>query len=261
MTDGRAGRGPSHILITGASSGLGAALALRHAAPGVRLSLLARSPERLAAAAAACRARGADTIEIIADVRDAAAMEAALLAADAARPIDLCIANAGVGGGRSLAGEHGEDPAMAREVGEINFMGVINTISVLAPAFARRGGGHLAIVSSLAAEAPVPLAPSYAASKAGVAAYARNLRLLLRDNGVRVTLILPGFVDTPMSRDLPGPKPGMTTAETAADLIAKGLAAGRAEIAFPRSTRLLAAAARLAPDSLISSVLRTWRSR
>lgn len=150
---------------------------------------------------------------------------------------------------------------LAREIAEVNFQGVINTVCALVPVFAARRSGHIVIISSLAAEAPVPLAPSYAASKAGVAAYARNLRLLLHDSGVGVTLALPGFVDTAMSRDLPGPKPGLMSADAAARHIAAAIAAKRAEIAFPLRMRLLVAAARSAPDFIIRRVLSHWQGR
>jgi short-subunit dehydrogenase len=259
MADASTGGTGRHILITGASSGIGAALARQHAEPGVLLTLMGRSRERLDDVSASCEARGAEARGVSIDVRDAAGLEKALLAADAAQAIDILIANAGIGGPRSLAGRHGEAPEAAREVAEVNFLGVVNTVSVLAPRFSQRGRGQIVIVSSLAAAAPVPLAPTYAGSKAGVSAYARSLRILMRDAGVRVTLVLPGFVETPMSRDLPGPKPGILPAEAAARIIAEGIRAGKAEIAFPWSLRLAAWAARRAPDALIAGIQNKWR--
>jgi short-subunit dehydrogenase len=259
MADAPTGGTVRHILITGASSGIGAELARQHAGPGVLLTLLARSPERIGDVSLACEARGAAVRRISLDVRDAMGLEQALIAADAAQPIDILIANAGVGGPRSMAGRHGEEPEAAREVAAVNFLGVINTVAVLAPRFSQRGRGQIVIVSSLAAAAPVPLAPTYAGSKAGVSAYARSLRILMRDAGVRVTLVLPGFVETPMSRDLTGPKPGLISAEAAARIIVDGIRAGKAEIAFPLSLRFAAWAARRAPDALIARIQNRWR--
>jgi short-subunit dehydrogenase len=249
-----------HILITGASSGLGAAMAERLSGPGVRLTLAARSREGLSATAATCSARGAVAHPVEIDVRDGEALEAALLAADAEEPFDLVIANAGLGGRASMAGALGEDPAMARAVAAVNFQGVVNTVVPLAPRLAGRGQGQIAIVSSLAALAPLPLAATYAASKAGITAYARSLRIFLRPKGVGVTLILPGFIETPMSRDLPGPKPGLWPVERAAEAALNGIARRKATVAFPLSLRLAAFAANLAPDSVIDMALKRWRA-
>ncbi|MGL4240620.1 MAG: SDR family NAD(P)-dependent oxidoreductase, partial [Beijerinckiaceae bacterium] len=111
MTTSTGGTGRRHVVITGASSGLGAALARSYANDSAKLTLIARSAERLAAVADECRANGAHQVATATvDVRDAEALSETLLSADASAPIDILIANAGLGGDRSLAGPHGEDP-------------------------------------------------------------------------------------------------------------------------------------------------------
>ncbi|MGL4243704.1 MAG: SDR family NAD(P)-dependent oxidoreductase, partial [Beijerinckiaceae bacterium] len=193
------------------------------------------------------------------DVRDAEALSETLLSADASTPIDILIANAGLGGDTSLAGPHGEDPRAARHIAAVNFQGVVNTLAPLAPVMAARGRGRLAVISSLAAEAPLPLAATYAASKAGAASYARNLRLFLAPKGVYVTLVLPGFVDTPMSRSLAGPRPGLWSAEKAAHAIIEGIERGKAVVAFPLWLRLAAAVGRIAPAPVVNLIQSRWR--
>jgi short-subunit dehydrogenase len=250
----------SHVAITGASSGVGAALAAAFAAPGVHLTLVGRHRPRLDAIVDTCIGKGATAQACIANVTDAEAIARVLLTADDAQAIDILVANAGLGGKASMAAADGEEPAMATEVGAVNFMGVLHTVAPLVPRFAARGTGRIAIVSSLAANATVPLAPTYAGAKAGAAAYARNLRLFLKPRGVSVTLVMPGFVDTPMSADVPGPKPGLWTAQQAAERIRRGIERGEALVAFPLSMRLVVRLSRLAPDALITHILRRWRT-
>jgi short-subunit dehydrogenase len=249
-----------HVAITGASSGIGAALAVAFAAPGIHLTLIGRDPQRLDAVVDACTAKGATAQGCIVDVTDAETMARLLLAADDVLAIDILVANAGLGGKASMAAADGEEPAMAAAVAAVNFMGVIHTVAPLVPRFAARGTGRIGIVSSMAADALVPLAPTYAGAKAGAAAYARNLRLFLKPRGVSVTLVMPGFVDTPMSADVPGPKPGLWSAERAAQRIHQGIERGEALVAFPLSMRVIVSLSRLAPDALITQILRRWRA-
>lgn len=251
----------SHILITGASSGIGAALARCFAGPGVRLALTARNRERLEAVAHECDMRGARTLTGICDIRKAEEIRCFIEEVDGRQPITMVIANAGIGGELVMAGQAGESAEVTREIFETNVMGVLNSLVPLLPRFVARGDGHVVIMSSLAAFAALPDAPAYAASKAAVRAYGRALGPLLAPRNVRVTVVCPGFVETPMSASLPGPRPLLWSAERAADAIAAGLASGKREIAFPWQLSALAKLSAHLPASLVQRLRRRLQSR
>lgn len=216
------------ILITGASSGIGAALALDFAAPGVHLALGGRDPARLHAMAERCRRRGALAEGTAVDVTDRAAMAAWLGAVDRANPLDLVIANAGVAGAGGYGG-----PEAARTILAVNLDGVVNTIEPVLPAMSARGRGQLALMSSLAGFRGFPSAPAYCASKAAVRVWGEGLRGRLARQGIAVSVICPGFVRTPMTAANPFPMPLSMTPERAAAIIRRGLLRRRARIAFP----------------------------
>jgi NADP-dependent 3-hydroxy acid dehydrogenase YdfG len=220
------------VVLTGASAGLGRALALRLAAPGAALLLTGRDAGRLEAVAAAARELGAAVETAALDVTDREGMAAALTTFDAAGPVDLVIANAGVSAG--LAPGHApERPEDARRVWETNYVGMLNTVEPLLPALIARRRGRIALMGSLAALRPLPDMPSYSASKAAVRAYGAALRGWLGPMGVGVTVISPGFVTTAMSARHRGFKPFALSADRAADLIARRLEADAPLITFP----------------------------
>lgn len=218
---------PGHVLITGASSGLGAALALAYAAPGVRLALLARDEPRARGVAELCRARGARVAVLLADVADGEVMARAVTLVDDAHPIDLVIANAGVSGAALDGG--GVERLFA-----VNVMGVVHTVAPLLPRLLARSRGQVALMSSLASFVSRPGTAAYCASKAAVRIWGEGLRARLRPRGVAVSVICPGFVDTPLTRRNPFPMPMLMAAGPAAELIKRRLARGDARIAFPR---------------------------
>lgn len=221
---------PQHVLITGGSSGIGAALALAYAGPGVRLALSGRDRARLDETAARCRARGAEAAAAVLDVTDAEAMAAWLSAADALRPLDLVIANAGV----ALAAGLGPDRAeRIRRSFAVNLAGVINTVEPAIPLMAARRRGQIAVMSSLAGFRGLPSASAYSASKAAVKAYGEALRGELAPCGIAVSVICPGFVKSRITEANRFPMPLLMEAERAAAIIARGLARKRARIAFP----------------------------
>ncbi len=216
------------ILITGASGGIGAALALAFAAPGVHLALGGRDPTRLEAAAEACRRRGALAEGRAVDVTDRTAMAAWLQTVDGACPLDLVVANAGTGG----SGGQG-DPEVARTIFAVNVEGVLNTILPILPAMRARGRGQLALMSSLAGFRGQPSTPAYCASKAAVRVWGEGLRGRLGRQGIVVSVICPGFVRTPMTAANPFAMPLVMPPERAAAIIRRGLLRRRARIAFP----------------------------
>jgi short-subunit dehydrogenase len=217
---------PRHILLTGASSGIGAALARHYAAAGVRLSLGGRDAARLDGVATDCRARGAEVAIAALDVTDRAGVRQWILAADAAQPLDLVIANAGIGGMH-------EGEALARTIFAVNLDGVLNTAYPALERMAERGRGQLALMSSLAGYRGIPDAPAYSACKAAVKSLGEAWRGAYAAAGLRVSVICPGFVATPMTAGDRFPKPFLLDVERAAGIIARGLAADRPRIAFP----------------------------
>lgn len=236
---------PGHVLITGASSGIGAALARIYAGPGRNLTVLGRDRDRLEAVSEDARAAGATVLAASVDVTDPGAMAEALRRAEATRPLDLVIANAGISGGRG-----GDPAARAREIFRVNVEGVVNTIEPAWPAMIARGRGHLALVSSLAGFRGMPSAPVYCASKAAVRVYGEGLSARLRAAGVRVSIVCPGFVETPLTASNPFPMPMIMSADAAATRIKTGLEAGRTLIAFPRRLHLAVRLIALLPGGL-----------
>ena len=220
---------PKSILITGASGGLGAALARAYAAPGVALALTGRNEARLEASAESCREHGAEVATTVIDVIDAEALAAWIAEIDERRPLDLVIANAGISGG--TAG--GEGPEQTRRIFAVNLDGAINTILPVIPRMRARRRGQLALMSSLAAFRALPGSPAYSASKAAVKFWGEALRGSLWRDGVGVSVICPGYVRTPMTDINTYPMPMLMDAATAAARIKRGLARNRARIAFP----------------------------
>ncbi len=219
-----------NILITGASSGLGAALALVYAEPETALFLLGRNEERLQEVAHQAEAKGAKVETALLDVTDAAAMAAWIKRVDAASPLDLVIANAGV----SLATGGGYETAMDRDgIFAVNLYGVFNTIDPVVDAMKMRRCGQIAIMASLAGFRGFAGAPAYMASKAAARVYGEGLRGDLAPYDVWVNVICPGFVKTPMTEVNDFPMPFLMTPEKAAQIIKRGLARNKPRITFP----------------------------
>ena len=230
---------PRHALITGASSGIGAALARRLAAPGRRLTLLGRDATRLEAVAESC---AGEISTAVVEVEDAAAMELAIEGAFGAAPIDPIIANAGISGGD------------ARRIMTVNVQGILNTVEPALSPMRARGRGQIAVMSSLAAFRGLPNAPAYCASKAAVRVYGEGLRGRLARCGIGVSVICPGFVRTPLTATNPFPMPLLMEPGLAAERILSGLARNRARIAFPRRLHAAAVLAGLLPAVLVDGL-------
>ena len=244
-----------HVAITGASSGIGAALAREHAAEGVRLALAGRDAQRLETVADRCRARGAIVTTTLVDVTDGPSVERWIAEADADTPLDLVYACAGLGGTASLAGPAGEPTTTALALVATNLGGCVATAGAAMMRFVPRGRGRIVLVGSLAGRLGLPVAPVYSATKAGVATYADGLRRLLAPSGVGVTLVEPGYVVTPMSRGVPGADVLPWSAERAARHIRRAVEAGRAVVRFPWPLAAVIVLARLLPRPVLDAIL------
>ncbi|MBP0581690.1 SDR family NAD(P)-dependent oxidoreductase [Labrys sp. LIt4] len=220
------------VLITGASSGIGRALALEYAAREHCLLLVGRDEARLADIAGLCRARGATVVAGRIDVRDRQALAGWIAARDGETPIDLAIACAGIVSGTSALRPLDPGEAM-RAVLAVDLMGAVNTIEPALEAMRPRRRGHVALVGSLAGLRGFPSSPAYSMAKAAVHAYAEGIRPALRREGIAVSLVAPGFVTTPLNRDLVAPQPLKISAARAAGIIRRGLDRGKPVIAFP----------------------------
>ncbi|MHA7776911.1 SDR family NAD(P)-dependent oxidoreductase [Roseibium sp. M-1] len=246
-----------HVAITGATSGLGWEIARHYAKNGCSLLLSGRDDERLKEISKVCRDLGAEVSARKIDITDAPAVDAWLTQADAEKPIDLLIANAGIGGVDVVVAEHGETAELARRIVEINTTGTMNTVIPLIPRMTRRKQGHIVIVSSISAEIGLPQSPVYCASKAALSIYADAIRRLLKPHGVGVTCVLPGFVDTPMSRSLDLARPWCWPAEKAARRIARDVGKGNAHSIFPWQLRYLIGLEKILPTGLSDLLLQS----
>lgn len=217
-------------LVSGASSGIGAAIARLLASEGWRVILTGRDQERLDAVAADCTALSAQSVRTAAlDIRDGSAFSA-LIAQEPS--IDFYVSNAGMLDGRR-ANEVLESSQVAREVLEVNLLAAIDCVHRVVPVMCDRGNGHIVLVSSLAAYSPLADAPAYSASKAGLLSYGLAMREALRRNGISVTVACPGYVATPMRDIHLGRRPHEVSAGVAARKIVNAALRARATVGFP----------------------------
>lgn len=229
-------RQPRSILITGASSGIGEALAHAYAEPGTFLALSGRNAARLESVAKVCRLKGAETATGVVDVTHRDSMAAWIEKMDAARPLELVIANAGVSGGTGGAGEPADQ---VERIFEINVGGVVNTVNPAADLMRKRirttegVRGQIAIMSSLSAFRGLASAPAYCASKAAVKHWGEGLRGALHAHGIEVSVVCPGFVRSRMTARNKFFMPMLMDADRAAKIIKRRLEKGRPRIAFP----------------------------
>jgi short-subunit dehydrogenase len=244
-----------NILITGASSGIGAALARAYAAPGTRLMLWGRDAVRLGAVAASCRNAGADVEARQVDLRDIAATTEELRAADTRYPLDVAVLNAGLGG-LPAGGRFAESPERTHDMVLVNFASPVVSATILAELMGGRGKGQIVLMSSIAESFPLPMAPTYSGSKAGLAMFAEALELRMARHGVTVTLVSPGFIDTPMSQGVTARKPFLQDADAAAKIMVRKIAAGRSRVVVPWQFAVIRGASRLVPRGLKRMILR-----
>lgn len=241
------------IFITGASSGLGQALAIEYAKPQNLLFLCGRNKERLYQTAAICKEKGAEVVTYIFDVTDAFAAQEAVLNAESTCPIDLLIANAGISGG--VLGE-AEGSTQTRQVFNTNIFGVANTVLPVLERMRQRKSGQVAIVASIGGYRGLPSAPAYSASKACVKAWGEALRGWLCASNIKVNVICPGFIKTPLTDVNVFKMPFLMQPPKAARIIAKGIAKNKAIIAFPWPMAFAAWLMSALPACIIHPILR-----
>lgn len=228
---------PSCVFITGATGGIGAALAKVYAAPGRTLILHGRDPDRLNRVQRTCEDLGARVEICLLDLSDVSSTLIAVTALAERQPIDLAIVNAGVTHGIEAMGD-GESWGEIERVMTINANAAMATVSALLPSMRQRKAGQIALISSLSAWYGLGLTPAYCASKAALKAYGEALGGWLCPQGIGVTVVLPGFVRSAMSEHFRGPRPFLMTADQAARRIRDGLKRDRPRISFPQPLAL-----------------------
>ena len=235
-------RAVPRAIITGASSGIGLSLARELGRRGWSLVLLARRADLLAEAC-----RGIDATAVACDVTDADAVARA-----AEGPFDLAVANAGISITTPAANFKIAD---AESIIRVNVLGMMNLFAAVIPAMIERRSGRFAGVASLAGLRGLPYSSTYSASKAAMQAFLEANRPQLKKHGVGVTIINPGFVDTPLVRKNKFRMPFLMSADEAAVIIADGLERGKRVIEFPLPMSLLTRTFRLMPDALYDIVM------
>lgn len=228
---------PSSVLITGASSGLGAALARHYAGAGKTLFLHGRDADRLDAIARTCRIKGAKVFTAALDVRDRTAIKTWVLECDDVTPLDLVIANAGISAGTGVDGETSEQ---AEAIFDTNMTGALNTLHPALSRMAQRQSGQIALISSLSSYSGWPGAPAYSASKAALRFYAEALNAVWAGRNIHICAVSPGFIRTPLTDINPFPMPFLMEADQAAAFIAKKLEKRPNQIVFPLPVRAAA---------------------
>jgi short-subunit dehydrogenase len=237
------------VCITGASSGIGRALAAEFARQGARVGVLARRQERLRQLCEEIRAAGGTAESAVADASDRAATKTALRSlSERLGPCDILVANAGVGSTNSATDLNIDG---AEKVIRTNLLGPMYAFEAVLPEMLDRQSGHLVAVSSVAGFKGLPSAAAYCASKAGLNAYMESLRISLRSKGIAVTTICPGFVRTEMTekhrRML-----WVLESSVAARKMARAIGRRKKVYCFPMRMRGLIELTRWLPDALVA---------
>lgn len=231
-----------NIVISGTTSGIGKALALHYARHGTALGLLGRRQALLEAVAQQCRERGAQVVAETIDVCDTAAMRAyAARFVEHRGGIDIVIANAGTGAPDRLTSG---DAAYHARLFEVNVIGLLNTLLPFIPRMLQQRYGQLVALGSVAGFRALPGSTTYAATKVAVRTLMEGYAWSLRQHGIRVTTINPGFVASDMTADNQFPMPFLLPADVAARRIARAIARRRRVYTFPWP---MAVVARLLP--------------
>jgi NAD(P)-dependent dehydrogenase (short-subunit alcohol dehydrogenase family) len=241
------------VFLTGASSGIGEALAIELSKRGAILGLLARREQLLHDLVEKCETNNSRTRYFACDITDESAVKRA---AEKLRgefgKIDVLIANAGIGGAAKSA--ETLTPADFRRVIETNLIGAVNSVSAVLPQMIERGSGHLVAVSSLAGFRGLPKSAAYSASKAGMTAYFESVRLDVQHRGVAVTIIQPGFIKTPLTSGRSNKMPFLMELDNAIPLFLGAIEKKKKFAAFPWQLATIVRAGRIFPAWLYDRI-------
>ncbi len=241
------------VIITGASTGIGAALAVEYGRRGHKVGLVARREALLAEVGAQVSAVGGTPAWAACDVTDRVAVVGAIaLIEEKLGPCDLLVANAGAG--EPSAATKVPVDAIERML-DLNVRGVLYSIGAVLPGMLARGSGHISAVSSVAGFRGLPGSGGYSASKAYVTTLLESFRIDLRRKGIAVTSINPGFIETPLTSTNKFRMPFLMKADRAARIIADGLQRRPGELTFPLQMKLLLGLARMLPNWLYDFVI------
>lgn len=241
------------VFLTGASSGIGEALAFEMAKRGAKVGLLARRGEMLRELAAKCESNGGEARVFACDVVD---VEAVQTAADKLRNefgrIDILVANAGIGGNNRETREL--QPAFVKKVIDVNLMGAVNSVYAVLPKMLERGSGQLVAISSLAGFRGLPKSAAYSASKAAMTNFFESVRLDVQDKGVSVTIIQPGFIKTPLTSGRQNKMPFLMELEDAVPLFLNAIEKRKKFAAFPWQLAAFVRLGRIFPARLYDKI-------
>jgi short-subunit dehydrogenase len=242
------------VLITGASSGIGRALAVRIGRHGAKLGLIARRSEVIDEVVCEVEAAGGKALALPADVQDADSISAAAnkLRANLG-PIDVLIANAGIGPTRDAANF---SAAEVSDVINVNVIGASNSVAAVIPEMVERGSGQLVAISSLAAYRGLPRSAAYCASKAAVSAFFESLRLDLEPRGIVVTIIHPGFIKTPLTQGRDAQMPFLMELDDAVRKMVWAIEKRRKRYSFPWQLATIVRAGMLMPIWMYDKISR-----
>ena len=248
------------VLLTGASSGIGEALAIALAKKGAIVGLLARRGELLDKLKKQCEKVGGSARVFACDVTDE---DAVLAAADEFFAefdrIDILIANAGIGGNN--AETRALQPFAVKKVIDINLMGAVNSVHAVLPRMLKKGSGQLVAISSLAGFRGLPKSAAYSASKAGMTAFFESVRLDVKHQGIDVTIIQPGFIKTPLTSGRESKMPFLMELDDAIPLFLKAIEKRKRFAAFPWQLATVVRAGKIMPGWLYDRVAGKARYR
>ncbi len=240
-----------NILISGANSGIGRALAIAYSAPNINLFLCARNLQKLQDIKEICRELKANVFIKSLDVKNEEESRLWIQKIEENYPLDLIITSAGISAGTSGGTESAQQ---IKEIFSTNINGILNIINPAIEKMKQRKSGQIALLASLAGFRGLPSSPAYSASKAAVKVYGEALRGNLAEFGIKVNVVCPGYVKTPMTDVNDFPMPFLVSVEKAAKIIKNGIRKNKSRIAFPFPLYFVVWLAALLPTGLTDKI-------